>query len=105
MEVTENDIEVFTRKAKKIMEHPAILLKNPVSIRQQQMLYSLVFEEFPTYEEIVNGTAKLTWIFYLSSKNTDPESLLVGLRGLEWNTIESTVLHWKEAFTLYLELD
>jgi ribosomal protein S15P/S13E len=104
LEVTEDDIEVFTREAKNIMEHPSILLKDPINIRQQQMLYSLVFEELPTYEEIVNGTAKLTWIFYLSSESTSPESMLVHLRGLEWNTIESTIVRWKEVFAM-LNLD
>src|SRR6185436_4675571 len=101
LEVTEGDMEEFTREVKSIMEHPSILLKDPVNIRQQQLLYSLVFEEFPTYEEIRNGTPKLTWIFYLSSESTSPESLLGYLHGVEWNTIQSTILRWKEAFSWF----
>src|SRR5262249_44831942 len=74
LEVTEGDIEKFAREAKNIMEHPSVLLETPINIRQQQMLYSLVFDEFPTYEEIMNGTAKLTWLFYVFSESTTPES-------------------------------
>jgi site-specific DNA recombinase len=96
LEVTEDDLEGFVRDVKNVMEHPSILLEDPINIRQQQALYSLVFEEFPTYDEIVNGTAKLSWIFYVSSESTTPESALVHLRGLEWNTIESTIVRWRE---------
>ena len=95
LEITESDIESFTKEAKSIMEHPSILLKNPINIQHQQMLYSLVFDEYPTYEEIVNGTPKLSWIFYLSSESCDPETMLVHLHSLEWNLIEDTVLRWK----------
>jgi len=101
LEVSEDDVELFVREAKKIMEHPSILLENPVNIRQQQMLYSLVFEEYPTYDEIANGTPKLHWIFYISSESTTPESLLVRLRGIEWNLIESTMVHWREVFKCF----
>ena len=43
----------------------------------------LVFEETPTYTEILNGTPKLTWIFKLSSEFATKESQLVAPRGIE----------------------
>jgi hypothetical protein len=101
LEITEENIEAFTADASGIMEHPAILLKDPINIRQQQMLYSLVFDELPTYEEIVDGTPKLSWIFYCSSESTTRESALVHVRGLDWNIIETTILRWKELCALY----
>ena len=49
----------------------------------QQALFSLVFEKFPDYNEIANGTPKLTWVFYLSSDMITTESLRVLSRGIE----------------------
>jgi hypothetical protein len=99
LEIAEGDIEAFLKEAQNILEHPALLLKTPVNISQQQLLYSLVFEELPTYEEIMNGTPKLTWVFYPFSGLAPPQSICVRLHGLEWNTIESTILLWKEVLT------
>ena len=67
MEVTERDIDDFIREAKAIMEQPAKMLLNPTNMQQQQALFGLVFEEIPTYSEILNGTPRLTWIFKLTS--------------------------------------
>ena len=44
------------------------MLLKPTNMKQQQALFGLVFEETPTYEEIVNGTARLTWVFNLSTQ-------------------------------------
>ncbi len=67
MEVTERDIDDFIREAKAIMEQPAKMLLNPTNTQQQQALFGLVFEEMPTYNEILNGTPRLTWIFKVTS--------------------------------------
>ena len=53
------------------MGQPSEMLLNPTTTgnpRAQQALFGLVFEEIPNYQEIVNGTARLTWIFKLSSE-------------------------------------
>ena len=71
IEITESDIKVFIEEAKKVMGQPSEMLLNPTTTgnpRAQQALFGLVFEEIPNYEEIVNGTARLTWIFKLSSE-------------------------------------
>lgn len=83
LEITEKDIDDFIREAKSIMEHPAKMLLNPENIRQQQTLFGLVFEETPSYTEILSGTPKLTWIFKLSEGSDDAESTLVRPRGIE----------------------
>ncbi|MEK7539607.1 MAG: recombinase family protein, partial [Patescibacteria group bacterium] len=87
LEIKEQDIDYFVRRAKYIMEHPIELLKNPVNIKQQQALFSLVFDKFPNYEEIVNGTPKLTWVFHLSSDMITLESLTVRPVGIEPTTV------------------
>lgn len=78
LEVQESDITSFLREAKKVMEHPSELLLKPVNTTQLVSLYSFVFEEFPTYDEMVNGTPKLSWIFRLSDDSLDTKSLLAG---------------------------
>ncbi len=83
LEVTEHDLEQFSQDAKNIMEHPSEILLNTTNIRQQQALFTLVFEEMPTYTEIFNGTPKLTWIFKVSSQKLDSKNIKVDLTGFE----------------------
>ncbi len=83
IDITENDITSFKSYGKYFMEHLPELLLNTYNPRQQQSLLSLVFEDFPTYTELVNGTPKLAWVFKLSSTSTSLESLRVTLRGVE----------------------
>jgi site-specific DNA recombinase len=83
LEITEADITRFIEEVKFIMEHPSELLINPTSITQQQNLYALVFDEFPDYSQILNGTPKLSWIFKLSSEFAHSKSQLVTLQRIE----------------------
>ena len=94
LEVQESDIDSFLKEAKKVMEHPAELLLNPVNTPQLVSLYSLVFDATPTYPEIANGTPKLSWVFLLSDASQSDEFRLAGLQSLEWNTIEETIKSW-----------
>jgi site-specific DNA recombinase len=82
IEITENDIKAFVRDAKHLMEHPSEMLLNTANLRVQEALFGLVFEETPTYDEIVNGTPKLNWIFKLSSDFIPQKSLLVRAEGI-----------------------
>ncbi len=83
IQVTEDDIKAFIQEAKTIMEHPAEILLNPVDIRAQEDLFKLVFNEIPTYEEILNGTPKMSFIFELSSEYTPDVEQLVCLSRFE----------------------
>jgi DNA invertase Pin-like site-specific DNA recombinase len=94
MDVSEKDIEDFRAFGKETLEHLPELLLKPENTRQQTTLFSLVFDTFPTYEEISLGTPKLSWVFELSSDSANAESILVRLRSLDWNTIEDTIKQW-----------
>jgi site-specific DNA recombinase len=83
LEVTEDEIHDFIKHARRLMEHPTEILANPSNKQEQIALFSLFFEKFPTYEEIVSGTPKLTPIFKLFDENGDDESKLVTLPGVE----------------------
>ena len=84
LELTEGDIKAFVRDAKEMMEHPAEMLLNAENPLTQRALFGLVFETTPTYDEIVNGTPKLTWIFKLSERFLENKSQVVvfTLRGI-----------------------
>ena len=77
LEIFTGPIKSFMRDARKIMEHPAEILLNPRDLRLQRDLFGLVFEKMPTYEEIVNGTPKLSYIFELSSEFSPTKGQLV----------------------------
>jgi len=83
IEVTEKKIKAFIRYAKHLMEHPVEMLINIEDMHVQQALFSLVFENTPTYQEILNGTPKLTPIFRLSEEFVGQKSLNVTPRGIE----------------------
>ncbi|MFA6918386.1 MAG: recombinase family protein [Candidatus Gracilibacteria bacterium] len=83
IQITRDDIKSFMREAKQIMEHPAEFLLNQSDPRAQRGLFELVFEEMPTYEQILNGTPKLSYVFELSSGFTESKSQLVAPRGVE----------------------
>ena len=94
IDITEEDIGRFKRHGKYLLEHLPELLLNPDNTQQQLNFFSLIFEELPTYANIVNGTAKTAQIFTLSSTNPRNNSF-VRSPGLSWNAIEYTIKRWK----------
>ncbi len=83
VEVNERSIRAFRRHAKHLMEHPAEILANTKSLHDRRRLFGLFFEEIPTYDEIVNGTPKLSCIFKLSEEYKRTHGHFVTLRGIE----------------------
>ncbi|TSC62615.1 MAG: PKD domain-containing protein [Parcubacteria group bacterium Gr01-1014_48] len=83
LRINEDDIKAFINYAKKLMEHPEKLLINQDNLQAQQALFGLVFEEFPTYHDILNGTPKLAPIFKLSPDFQPLKSDLVRRVGFE----------------------
>ena len=97
IDITEADISRFKHLGKYFLEHLSELLINPENTQLQLSLFSLIFEELPTYTNIVNGTAKMAQIFALSPETTQ-NGLLVPSPGFGWNTIQDTILRWNEVF-------
>ena len=59
------------------MEHPSEILLDTSDMRAQRALFGLVFQELPTYQEILNGTPKLSLVFKLSSEYAPKKNQLV----------------------------
>ena len=79
IEVTEKDIKAFVKYVKFVMEHPSEILIDTDDMQAQQTLFGLVFEKLPTYQEILNGTPKLSLAFKLSEEWDKSKSQLVTL--------------------------
>ena len=82
-EIQEGDIKSFISYVKDLMEHPVKMLINNSNPYKQKALFNLVFEEIPTYQEILNGTPKLSLVFRLSEAFVSNKSQSVTLRGIE----------------------
>lgn len=82
VEVQENDIHSFVRYVKDLMEHPVERLVKQKNLNALRGLFSLVFEELPTYTEIVNGTPKLSIPYKLAEEFYINKSLPVTLLGI-----------------------
>lgn len=100
IEVTEDDIRECVKNAKELIEHPEKLLIDYENMEIRQAFWDLVFGGMPTYQEILNGTPKLSRIFTLSSDFKPSKFQLVTPRSLDWNTLEKLVLKWKYAFEM-----
>lgn len=98
VDIKEQDIKAFIRYARYLMEHPAELLLDTDNMQAQRALFGLVFEETPTYHEILNGTPKLSLIFKLSEDFKRDKSRMVHYEGLGWNTLERLIQKWNAVF-------
>lgn len=98
LSASEADLDDFLAHVRKVLEHPARILDFIREKTEQVALYRLFFEVFPTYEEIVSGTAKLTPTFASLQTPGGPESGVVGDIGHNWNTIQHEIDRWKEAY-------
>lgn len=98
VDIKKSDIDTFTEYAKKLMEHPEeILIKqdNPIIL---EALFGLVFDQLPTYEEIVNGTPKLSLLYNASFGFGNVKSPFVRNKFLDWNTLEAIIIRWNNVF-------
>lgn len=67
-------------------------------------LFGLVFEEWPTYEEIVFGTPKLRPTVALIQATKESDSVTVHRDFLDWNTWRDEIRGWNNARTVVDEV-
>lgn len=92
--VKESDIRSFAQYVKKILEHIKDTLADNRFPFEQRAFFGLVFDSCPTWQEFHIGTPNLSPVFKLSEQFKRSKSDYVGLDGLDWNTIEETILKW-----------
>ena len=71
------------------MEHPDKLIRNEPDPQQKGVLFGLLFEEIPTYENLVSGTPNLDGIFSLKEIKIGKKVDMVRPEGLEPPTLSS----------------
>ena len=71
------------------MEHPKNILEDIRSEQELLHVFSLFFDTFPTYSEIVSGTPKLALVFKLSDDFMKNKSSIVTLLSGFQNFVES----------------
>ncbi len=87
MKTTEQDIDRFARYAQYLVEHVEELLLDKQNLKRQEALFGLVFEEFPTYQEIVARTPKTSLVLQIKETSHEEKSQLVTPVGIEPTTI------------------
>ncbi len=83
IEDKEVDVKLALRYGTYLMEHPGELLLGKENINNRRYLFGLVFEELPTYDELVSGTTKLRPIFQLKGNENESKLQLVQWAGVE----------------------
>lgn len=82
------DIQELINYASFFMEHLDKLLINPDNPIKSAEYFGLIFDELPTYTQVVNGTPVLSGLFKLNEEYKKNKSLLVTPRGLEPRLVE-----------------
>jgi hypothetical protein len=85
-ESTEHDFASYLKHAEYLLEHPGEILLKTRSKADQVAIWSLVFDELPTYEEIKTGTPKLSLCFKLKNTPKGASSRVVRDERLELPT-------------------
>lgn len=98
IKVGEYDIYTFAQHAQELMEHPEEMLIKQDNSNILVSLFELVFDELPTYQEIVNGTPKLSLFYNVSEAFMKDKSSIVRDSSLNWNTIQEIILEWNKVF-------
>ena len=80
---TGSNLSDFLKYAKYLMEHHEEILLNGDNPILRKHLMSLVFDSFPTYDDIVNGTPEISFIFAKQKEMATAISLSVARRGIE----------------------
>ena len=83
IELNEDRLRSYVKYAKTIMEHPSQLVADTIDPQAQGAIFSVFFNKFPTYTELVNGTPILSGVFELKDAQELSKSQLVTLRGIE----------------------
>ena len=78
----EVDIQVIVNAAKYWMEHFQFLLQETQNPFHRALLFGKIFDESPTFEELKNGTPKLSSLFALNQAFNMGQNSLSGVEGI-----------------------
>lgn len=82
-ELTETTVQEYTQIYLYFVEHMGEFLIDNSNPMSQKALFQIVFEELPTYDDIINRTAKITSVFRLLKESEQQKVPMAALRGFE----------------------
>lgn len=82
-EKIERDVKRDFKYGLYFVEHLEFLLIDEGNPARQEQLFGLLFDEFPSYEDLLSGTAKLSPFFQLIQSENMSKSVMVTPRGIE----------------------
>lgn len=100
--IKEDNIEAFFQYAKNVMEHPQKSVFCANTKPQLEKIWSTIFAQAASYQNISDGTPQLTLLYRLNQRCGHDENLLAGQLSLEWNIFEAEINHFIDGSTLYL---
>lgn len=83
LELSEDEIKYFIKETSFLVEHLEKLLLDSNNMFRQQNYFGLLFDSFPTYNDIVNGTPKLSLVFEINEDFKKTKSLITAPQGIE----------------------
>ena len=81
VDLTEDNIAELITHVRKIVELPEKALIDKDNPLRQKQLFQLFFEDLPTYQELVSGTAKKRFLFNKKCIVETPENGVSGQKG------------------------
>ena len=98
-DLTEDNIRQFVQFARETIEPPRKPLLDSENSHRVRTVLGLIFDEMPTYDEVVNRTAKLCFVFALSERFDPTKSVVVGRVGFEPTKAGGRVIYSHEHLT------
>jgi hypothetical protein len=86
IQLTDDKIEDYFQVAKKLMEHPKKYILEATTKQKLEKIWSFVFAQLPTYDQISNGTPQLSLIYRLSGNSKLTKSQMAEELSRQWNT-------------------
>ena len=81
--IREDEIDAYFGIAKNLMEHPTKHIMDAPTKEKTEKLWSFIFQERPTYQDLVDGTPELTLIYRLNRDIGADKNQLAGDEGFE----------------------
>lgn len=100
-EFNKETFQAFNELAQQLLEHPEKTLVNIKEITKKQAYLEILFDEIPTYEEILTGTPKVSLFFKDYALFSKDKSQWVNQLSLNWNSYEATIAQWHKVIQAF----
>lgn len=100
-EFNKETFQAFNGLAQKLLEQPEKTVVNIKDATKKQAYLELLFDEIPTYEQILTGTPKVSLFFKDYALFSNDKSQWVNQLSLNWNSYEATIAQWHKVIQAF----